>query len=277
MTARVLGNAAAWALGEGRLEDGLDLARRGLELAEDPTALGSCRIGLMYGLMLGGRPDEATAVMPDVQDTVDGDARPFVRWSAARALWDVNVGQPSAPAALEQFVAISEQIGGPMYLFVARFAQSRFFTDDDVDVESAIELLDEAIELAEQVGERKALTAALGLKAIAMATGNHPETADQIGETISVGLRERAWGPVVRALTAFVVHQAKQSSLDDAATVAGFLDAESVHMPDDEALRQRAIASVEGSPGFVESRRIGRTMTRDDVVTFALDQLAATT
>jgi predicted ATPase/class 3 adenylate cyclase len=277
MTARVLGNAATWTLGEGRLEDGLDLARRGLELAQDATALGSCRIGLMYGLMLGGRPDEAKAVMPDVQDTVDGDARPFVRWSAARALWDVNVGQPSAPAALEQFVAISEQIGGPMYLFVARFAQSRFFTDDDVDVESAIELLDEAIELAEQVGERKALTAALGLKAIAMATGNHPETAVQIGETISVGLRERAWGPVVRALTAFVVHQAKQSSLDDAATVAGFLDAESMHMPDDEALRQRAIASVEGSPGFVESRRIGRTMTRDDVVTFALDQLAATT
>ncbi len=274
MTSRVLGNAAAWELGEGRLEDGLDLARRGLVLAEGPTALGSCRIALMYGLMLGGRPDEAAALMPDVQDTVDGEARPFVRWSAARALWDVNVGQPSAPAALEQFVTISEQLGGPMHLFVARFAQSRFFTDDDVDVESAIELLDEAIELAGQVGERKALTAALGLKAIAMASGNHPDTAAQIEETISVGLRERAWGPVLRALTAFVVYRAHQSSLDDTARVAGFLDAESVHMPDDDALRQRAIAAVEGSPGFVERRRIGRRMTRDDVVAFALDRLA---
>lgn len=92
-----------------------------------------------------------------MQDTVDGDARPFVRWVAARSVWDVSVGRPAAPAALEQYVAISEQIRGPIYLFGARYAQSRFFTEDDVDVDCAIELLDEAIETAAQVGERKAL------------------------------------------------------------------------------------------------------------------------
>lgn len=275
LTARVLGIAAAWALAEGRLDDGLDLARRGLELAEEPNALGTCRISVMYGLMLGGRPEQAVAAMSDVQDTVDGDARPFIRWVAARALWDVNVGRPAAPAALEQFVAISEQIGGPIHLFGARYAQSRFFTDGDVDVDCAIELLDEAIEAAAQVGERKALTSALSLKAIAMAKADHPKTEAQIREAISVGLRERSWGPVVRALTAFVVHRVNQSSLHDAAKVSGFLDSQPVRISEDDALRHRSIASVENSAGFIEGREIGRTMTRDDVVAFTLEQLDA--
>jgi predicted ATPase/class 3 adenylate cyclase len=277
LTAQVLGNAAAWALAEGRLDDGLDLARRGLELADEPNALGTCRISLMYGLMLGGRPEQAVAAMSDVQDTVDGDARPFIRWVAARALWDVNVGRPAAPAALEQFVAISEQIGGPIYLFGARYAQSRFFTDGDVDVDCAIELLDEAIEAAAQVGERKALTSALSLKAIAMAKADHPKTEAQIREAISVGLGERSWGPVVRALTAFVVHRVNQSSLDDAAKVVGFLDSEPVRIVEDHAVLQRSIASIQDSAGFIESREIGRTMTREDVVAFTLEQLDAAT
>lgn len=273
--ARVLGIAAAWALAEGRIDDSLDLARRGLELADEPNALGTCRISLMYGLVLGGRPGQAAA-MSNVQDTVDGDARPFIRWVAARALWDVNVGRPAAPAALEQFVAISEQIGGPIHLFGARYAQSRFFADGDVDVDCAIELLDEAIEAAEQVGERKALTAALSLKAIAMASANHPKTGDQITEAISVCLGERAWGPVVRALTAFVVHRMNQSSLDDAAKVVGFLDSEPMRITEDDALRHRSIAAVEDSAEFIEAREIGRHMTRDDVVAFTLEQLEAT-
>jgi hypothetical protein len=277
LTAQVLGIAAAWALAEGRLDDGLDLARRGLELADEPNALGTCRISLMYGLVLGGRAEHAVAAMSDVQDTVDGDARPFIRWVAARALWDVNVGRPAAPAALEQFVTISEQIGGPIYLFGARYAQSRFFTDGDVDVDCAIELLDEAIEAAAQVGERKALTSALSLKAIAMAKANHPKTETQIREAISVGLGERSWAPVVRALTAFVVHRVNQSSLDDAAKVVGFLDSEPVHISEDDALRHRSIASVEDLAGFIEGREIGRTMTRDDVVAFTLEQLDAAT
>lgn len=277
LTARVLGNAAAWALAEGRLGDGLDLARRGLQLAEEPNALGTCRISLMYGLMLGGRPEQGAAVMSDVQDTVNGDARPFVRWVAARALWDVNVGRPSAPAALEQFVGISEQIGGPIYLFGARYAQSRFFTDDDVDIDFAIELLDEAIETAAQVGERKALTSALSLKAIALARANHPKTEGQIREAISVSLGERAWAPVVRALTAFVVHRVNQSSLDDAAKVVGFLDSEPVRFVEDDAVLQRSIASIQDSAGFIEGREIGRTMTREDVVAFTLEQLDAST
>jgi predicted ATPase/class 3 adenylate cyclase len=277
LTAQVLGIAAAWALAEGRLDDGQDLARRGLELADEPNALGTCRISLMYGLVLGGRAEQAVAAMSDVQDTVDGDARPFIRWVAARALWDVNVGRPAAPAALEQFVAISEQIGGPIYLFGARYAQSRFFTDGDVDVDCAIELLDEAIEAAAQVGERKALTSALSLKAIAMAKADHPKTEAQIREAISVGLGERSWGPVVRALTAFVVHRVNQSSLDDAAKVVGFLDSEPVHISEDDALRHRSIASVEDLAGFIEGREIGRTMTRDDVVAFTLEQLDAAT
>jgi hypothetical protein len=187
------------------------------------------------------------------------------------------VGRPAAPAALEQFVAISEQIGGPIYLFGARYAQSRFFTDGDVDVDCAIELLDEAIEAAAQVGERKALTSALSLKAIAMAKANHPKTETQIREAISVGLGERSWAPVVRALTAFVVHRVNQSSLDDAAKVVGFLDSEPVHISEDDALRHRSIASVEDLAGFIEGREIGRTMTRDDVVAFTLEQLDAAT
>lgn len=276
LTARILGNAAAWTLAEGRLDDGLDLARRGLELAEDPNALGTCRISLMYGLLLGGRPEQGAAAMADVQNTVDGDARPFVRWVAARSLWDVSVGRPAAPAALAQFVAISEQIGGPIYLFGARYAQSRFFTEDDVDVDCAIELLDEAIETAAQVGERKALTSALSLKAIAMAKGNHPNTGAQIREAISVGLGERSWGPVVRALTAFVVQRMNQSSLDDAAKVIGFLDSEPVRIVEDDALRRRSVAPVEDSPGFIAAREIGRNMTRDDVAAFVLDRLDAT-
>ncbi len=277
LTARVLGIASAWALAEGRLDDGVDLARRGLELADDPNALGTCRVSLMYGLMLSGQSEQAPAALSDVQDTVEGHARPFVRWLAARSLWDVSVGQPSAPEFLKQFVTISEQIGGPMYLFGARYAQSRFFTDDDVDVDYAIRLLDDAVEAAEQVGERKALMSALSLKAIAMAKANHPNTDDQIAESISVSVSEHAWGPVVRALTAFVVHRMSQSSFDDAAIVVGFLDSDAVHVAEDDALRQRSIATVEQSSRFIECREIGRAMSRDDVVAFTLDRLRATT
>ena len=102
------------------------------------------------------------------------------------------------------------------------------------------------------------------------------ETEDQIRESISVSLSERTWAPVVRVLTAVVVHRVKQSSLDDAAKVVGFLDSEPVHVSEDDELRQRSIASIEGSAGFIECREIGRTMSQDDVVAFTLDQLAAT-
>lgn len=278
LTARVLGNAAGWALVAGRLEDCCDLARRGLELAEEPNGLGTCRFLLMYGLILSGQSELAASVIPDVQDTIDGHARPLVRWFAARALWDVSANEPSGPAALEQFVSISEQIGGPLYLFNARYAQGEqaLFADAEVDVERAIEFLDEAVETAGQVGERRIMTYALSLKALAMASGNHPATADQIREAIATGLNERSWGAIVRALNAFVIHRVNHPSLDDAAKVVGFLDSEPMHVDEFDRLLQRSIASVEGSVEFAQYRETGRNMSRDDAVAFALDHLEPT-
>jgi predicted ATPase/class 3 adenylate cyclase len=277
LTARVLGNAAGWALVAGRLAECCDLARRGLELAEEPNGRGTCRVMLMYGLMLSGQSEQAASVMPDVQDTIDGDARPFVRWLAARALWDVNADQPSGPAALEQFVSISEQIGGPLYLFNARHVQGEhsLLAGADVDVERAIEFLDEAVDVAGQVGERRIMTNALSLKALAMASGNHPEAADQIRAAITTSIDERAWHATVHALSASVIHLVNQSSFDDAAKVVGFLDTEPLRIDDEyRHLLEGSIASVEASVELTEHRATGRNMSRDDVVAFALDHLS---
>ncbi len=280
LTARVLGNAAGWALVAGRVDECSDLARRGLELAKESNARGTCRGMLLYGLMLGGRSEEAASVMPEVQDTVDSDAAPFIRWFAARALYDVNSDRPSGPALLEQFVAVSEQIGGPLYVFNARYAQGQqaLFAEGDVDVECAIEFLDEAVHTAGEVGERRIMTNALSLKALAMASGNHPETADQIKAAITTSLDERAWHTTVHALNAFVIHLVNQTSLVEAATIVGFLDSEPLHFVDEyDHLMESSIASVEASIELAAHREIGRNMSRHDVVAFALDHLDPTT
>ena len=278
LTSRVLGNASGWALVAGRLDDCCELARRGLELAEESNGRGMCRGMLMYGLVLSGRSEQAPSVMSDVQDTIDGDARPFVRWFAARALWDVNSDQPSGPAALEQFVSISEQIGGPLYLFNARYAQGQqaLFADAAVDVERAIEFLDEAVDTAGQVGERRIMTYTLSLKALAMASDNHPETTNQIRAAIATSVHERTWGATVRALNTFVIHLVNQSSLDDAARVVGFLETEPMHVDEYHHLLEGSITSVESSVELAEHRETGRNMSRDDVVAFALDHLDPT-
>jgi len=275
LTARVLGNAAGWALLAGRLDDCCELARRGLELAEESNGHGTCRSMLLYGLMLSGEEAQAVSVMADVQDTIDGDARPFVRWIAARALWDVSSDRPAGPAALEQFVSISEQIGGPLYLFNARYGQGEqaLLTKIGGDVERAIHFLDDAVATAGEVGERRLMMEALSLKALAMASSNHPDTTEQIRAAITASVDERDWWATVHALHAFVIHLTNQSALEDAATIVGFLDTAPTYSDEVHQLLQGSVASAEMSGALGEYRETGRHMSRDDVLAFALDRL----
>jgi predicted ATPase/class 3 adenylate cyclase len=269
-TARVFGVAAAWALLNARIEDCLALSERGLEVATDPDGLASCRTFRLYGLALTGRADETRKGISDVQNSVESHARPYLRWIAARALVDVTSG---AAEALAQFVQISEHIGGPIFLVDARFAQCDAALFNDGDAARAIEYFNESAEIGLEVGAELQTTVSMGTAALAIAIRSTPDAGEQIRELLSQTYAARSWTAVVAALGACTIHLLNESSLANAATIAGFLDDQEMQFDGYDQLLQRGIASSGGLTGFDAQRTTGREMNWDQIVAFALDQL----
>ncbi len=86
----------------------------------------------------------------------------------------------------------------------------------------------------------------------------------------------RSWSDVLAACEWTLTTWAHQGRLRDAGTILGFLDANDIHHSLTAALRAAAAPIIRGDPDGERAVQHGATMSRDELVTYVIERLAAT-
>jgi predicted ATPase/class 3 adenylate cyclase len=277
-TTMIYGVAGYFAGFRGDHDRALRQAETGLSLATTATSPGAwvCWDDAVWSNWYSGRADEAFAAARAQLDALDPEREPFAAaHAAAVAIFQAcSADRPAADRYVERLQELATALDNPAVDMSLHYASA---TVEQVDgrLDAAVDHLRLALALVEQIGNRAmGSQARLSLAFLAMASD--PATAHAAFEDALTHLyANREWSNLWVAIEALAIHWTETGRTEPAATLLGFLEArKDLRSVAFLGRRQDAVAALRESPEAHPWMAQGAALDRDQLVDYALDQLA---
>ncbi|MGO8871749.1 MAG: AfsR/SARP family transcriptional regulator [Acidimicrobiales bacterium] len=273
----LLALAARWAGIAGDHRRALALATDALDAATTPEpALAFAWVMVAFSSGMLGHRQEATQAILEAESALASCGDPFVFLEGHAVLHPlVGVGFPERYAEHRSMVVTAAaELDNPLInAIVARMEVVELIRGGELS--AAVERLPQALQTARLAG---VTGIELDLESMALASVS-PEDPDAPSHFLGhlSKLKDHDYGDSVwGALELLGIFWARQGQLECGGTVLGHLVANDRRYPNPvvEQLRARFLDPLRESPGAAAGLAAGATMTRNDVLNYALDELA---
>jgi len=271
-------HTADWAAMAGDHEQAIRLAWLGLDLADncpDPLGPWLCWLALAIALVSSARGDEAMAAVRSAQVFVGEDAYREVVWLIVATL----VARFFDPAAIPQYNArfgeVAAALGAPLWIASHLCSTGSHHLLDGRPGEARRDY-QEALRLCEDTKTTARGTALVG-SALAAVALDHDEAPKIFRDTLGELYEMNSWLGVWMAIEELLIDWVLTGALEPGAVAAAHLEAHGHAHPTFAIRRAEATAILRAHPETADAQTRGTAMTRDQLVTYILNQLEVST
>ncbi|GEM_PF-2416154 len=267
--------AAMWAMHAADPERMLQLAHRGIELRPNDPNIEMCHAFVVYGLMMSGQTDEATAAAPGLLHLLESEPPLIVQVLLLHAVNDALIAQPSGDTHLARLRSTAQRLGQPASLadVERKKGNALLWSTDPPDFEGAEAAYRESLLLADVTRAKAAeCWAQFGLAAVAV-LGSWPDAAIHLREALTRGYESRNWASVTAVLETCTSHFRRTDAPQQAATILGQLELRPPAFAPAVDMRRESVEALEATPNAAEYAANGAAMDRHQIVAYALTQL----
>jgi len=267
--------AATWAFNAADPERMLRHARSGIELHPNDPYIGMCHTWLVYGLLMSGQTDQATAAIPGLLHLLESEPPLIVQYLLLNAAVDTLVSQPSVTAHQARLRSTAQRFGQPAMLAGVERQEGNalLWSTDPPDLDGAEAAYRESLLLADAA--RSNVTACWahgGLAAVAV-LGSWPDAAIHLREALTRSYDSRNWASINALLETCTVHLRHTEAPQEAATILGHLELHPPAFAPIVDMRRENVEALEAIPNAAQYRVKGAAMDRHEIVAYTLTQL----
>jgi predicted ATPase len=270
------GKSAMWATLAGDFDLALRLGQLGASAAEgcpDQVSAVFCWGAQAIAHSTSGRASDALAALRTAESLVGDDDYAVGSW-LQMAVGVSGACDPAAgPSLRARFRELASAREAPLWSALA-VSMTGFDLLARTQFREARDAFQEALRLSGDIhgGSRAATLTALALIATAI---NDNDTTKVLHEALSDVYATHFWGQVWGQVENVGLHWMRTGTLEPAAVALGYVDAHGHAHAIFGASGTEVLAILDAHPELTDARARGAAMTRDQVVTYVLDQLNA--